>query len=293
VAKSPSHTFGQIIGNMIELSIEPLLFQFAQQHGLYLDKEGKRPARRGTKVSWVDSNGNKHDLDYVLEKGGSDQRIGVPVAFIEVAWRRYKKHSRNKAQEIQGALQPLAETYRNNNPFLGAVLAGVFTNGALNQLKSLGFKTLYFPYDLIIQAFGSVNINAQFDETTPDSEFANRVSKWNSLPDERHRLVRKQLTKSHMAEILRFMQSLSLSVSREVILVRIYPLHGASFEFYSVEKALSFIDKYDESNSDRVQFLRYGVEIHYNNGENMKGEFMSKQTAMEFMRQYHLTLDKS
>jgi hypothetical protein len=292
VAKSPSHKFGQIIGNMIELSIEPLLFQFAQQHGLYLDKRGKRPARRGTKVSWTDSNGNKHDLDYVLEKGGSDTRIGIPVAFIEVAWRRYTKHSRNKAQEIQGALKPLAETYRNNNPFLGAVIAGVFTNGALTQLESLGFKTLYFPYDLIIQAFGTVNINALYYETTPDSDLADRVSKWNSLPTEQHRQVLEQLMKAHMGEILRFMQSLTLSVSREVILIRINPIHGATFNFSSIEEALNFIESYDESNSDSVQFLRYGVEVHYNNGENVKGEFLSKQTVMQFMRQYHQSVDK-
>lgn len=55
-------------------------------------------------------NGNAHDLDFVLERGGSDDKIGMPAAFIETAWRRYTKHYRNNAQEIQGALEPLAET---------------------------------------------------------------------------------------------------------------------------------------------------------------------------------------
>lgn len=74
------------------------------------------------KVAWIDGQGNTHDLDYVFELGGSDEQIGSPRAFIEAAWRRYTKHSRNKAQEIQGAILPLAERFHDCHPFLGAVL---------------------------------------------------------------------------------------------------------------------------------------------------------------------------
>src|SRR5437870_2375154 len=134
MAKSPAHAFGQIIGDVLEVAIEPVLSQFAQEKGLYLDKKGSRPARRGVKVSWTDLSGNVHDLDFVLEKDGSLTKIGIPVAFIETAWRSYTKHSRNKAQEIQGAIMPLAATYQNSAPFIAAILAGVFTQGALTQL---------------------------------------------------------------------------------------------------------------------------------------------------------------
>lgn len=140
MAESPAHRFGQIIGEVLEAAIEPLLVKFARAHRLYLDKKGARPARPGNKMTWTDRSGNKHDLDFVLERGGTAQRIGVPVAFIETAWRRYTKHSRNKAQELQGAIQPLAETHRASAPFIGVVLAGVFTEGALAQLRSLGSR---------------------------------------------------------------------------------------------------------------------------------------------------------
>jgi len=46
--------------------------------------------------------------DHVLERGGTDAMRGVPAAFIETGWRRCTKHSRNKAQEIQGAVLALA-----------------------------------------------------------------------------------------------------------------------------------------------------------------------------------------
>jgi hypothetical protein len=107
MAISPGHKFGQLIGEVLEMAIEPILSEFAKQQGLFLDKKGPRPVRDGQKVCWTDLNGNKHDLDFVLERGGTPDRFGVPVAFIEAAWRRYTKHSRNKAQEIQGAILPL------------------------------------------------------------------------------------------------------------------------------------------------------------------------------------------
>ncbi|MEW6529677.1 MAG: hypothetical protein AB1473_02500 [Thermodesulfobacteriota bacterium] len=149
MAESPAHKFGQIIGDTLEAAIEPLLKRVAEEHGLYLDRKGRRPARKGRKLSWKDQHGNVHDLDYVLERGGTPRKIGVPVAFIEAAWRRYTKHSRNKAQEIQGAILPLKETHYRAAPFVGVVLAGEFTQGSLEQLRSLGFSILYFPYEAI------------------------------------------------------------------------------------------------------------------------------------------------
>ena len=109
MAQSPSHQFGQIIGLVLEEALKPLLADFASEHGLYLDQKGARSARRTRKVTWTDALGNRHDLDFVLERGGSEQSIGVPAAFIETAWRRYTKHSRNKAGEIQGAVLAAAK----------------------------------------------------------------------------------------------------------------------------------------------------------------------------------------
>ena len=66
MAESPSHKFGQLIGEVLEAAILPLLVGFAKKHNLYLDKKGPRQARRGNKLTWKDHNGNTHDLDFVL-----------------------------------------------------------------------------------------------------------------------------------------------------------------------------------------------------------------------------------
>lgn len=85
MAESPAHRFGQLIGGLLEAVVRPQLEEFCQQQGLYLDHQQKtRAARRGRKVTWEDPYGNTHDLDFVVERNGTDAAIGSPVAFIEV-----------------------------------------------------------------------------------------------------------------------------------------------------------------------------------------------------------------
>ena len=76
---------------------------------------------------------------------------------------------------------PLADTYSHLNPFLGVVLAGVFTQGAIDQLESKGFKILYIKYEKIVQAFITAGIDASFNEKTLETSFENKISQWNSL----------------------------------------------------------------------------------------------------------------
>src|ERR1700733_10421415 len=117
MAQSPSHKWGQIIGQeFLEVAIEPLIRKAATKHHLYMDQKGRRSTRKGSKVGWVDLYGSTHDLDFVLERNGTNDLIGTPVAFIEPAWRRYTKRSRNKAQEIQGAILPLVMTRHKHPP---------------------------------------------------------------------------------------------------------------------------------------------------------------------------------
>src|SRR5258708_36712678 len=175
MAKSPPHKFGQVIGDLVEKAVIPLLSDVAAKHDVYLDKKGSRRARKKKVVCWEDLFGNIHNLDFVLERGGSEAKIGEPIAFIESAWRSYAKHSRNRAQEIEAAILPLVAKHSNNAPFVGAILAGVFTNESVKQLQSRGFKTLLFPYETIILAFQTVGIDATFGQTTQDEDGLKKV----------------------------------------------------------------------------------------------------------------------
>lgn len=77
MAESLAHSFGQIIGSVLEDAILPDLEKFAGTHGLYLDKKGPRKARKGRKVSWTDQFGNTHDLDFVLQTDDLESTFGL------------------------------------------------------------------------------------------------------------------------------------------------------------------------------------------------------------------------
>jgi hypothetical protein len=286
MANSPSHKFGQMIGDVLEATISPLLREFANKHKLYLDQRGPRPARSGDKLSWVDKNGNTHDLDFVLEKGGSSDSIGAPIAFIETAWRRYTKHSRNKAQEIQGAIVPLSETYSKNSPFMGAVLAGVFTEGALNQLKSLNFQVLYFPYEMVVSAFQKAGIDASFDEGTPDEDFVTKLEAWQALPKKKRDLVPVVLLALNHTEVAAFINKLEKCATRLVKQVRIFPLHGNMVTIDSIDDAISFVEKYNDKSGTSYACVRYEVLITYSNGDEIKANFQEKENVLKFLADY-------
>lgn len=283
MAQSPSHRFGQIIGEVLESAIHPIIEGIAKEHKLYLDVKRPRKARKGkSKVAWVDGKGNKHDLDYVLEAGGTEDAIGTPKAFIEIAWRRYTKHSRNKAQEIQGAIIPLMELYSNSHPFLGVVLAGVFTEGSLNQLRSHGFNVVYFPYESVIAAFASAGIDATFDEATPDAHLKRKVSQYGKLNASERDRIAAFLRKRHKADLATFLAALRTTLSRTIQSVYVLPLHGILRTLGNVTEAIEFIEEFDESLPCK-SFTRYEVGVRYSNGDEIRGQFKDKMAAVAFL----------
>jgi len=284
MAVSFAHKFGQIIGELLEMAVEPRLSAFAVKHGLFLDRKGTRKARQGRKVTWTDAYGNAHDLDFVLERGGTDTEIGCPVAFIETAWRRYTKHSRNKAQEIQGAIQPLFEKYRHVSPFKGVVLAGDFTEGALQQIGSLGFAVLHVSCQTVWDAFKAFGIDATFGEETKESEFKKKISEWNRLSDKDKRSVAKKLLVLNKRQTTRrFFDSLKNSVSRRIVRIVILPLHGSKLEVASIAAAVEKLDGYDEATARAQGFVKYEVSVWYNTGCKVEASCPAKSDAIDFL----------
>ena len=285
MAKSNAHKWGQKMGEVLEAAVVQLMTDFARDHHVFLDKHGRRAARRGRKVAWLDVYGNTHNLDYVLEKGGTENVIGAPCAFIEAAWRSYTKHSRNKAQEIQGAILPLVLTHRNSAPFIGAILAGVFTEGALKQLRSLGFVILFFPYAGFVQAFERVGIDVRFDEATDEDTFRGTLESWGALTAAQKAEVCAAILEIHAAEVVAFTERLAKSIAREIEAVFVLPLHGRETLIASVEQAIAYIEGYNEV-VQALPVVNYIIEVRYNTGDRIEGKFASKDAAIDFLRGY-------
>ena len=284
MATSPSHRFGQIIGDLLEEIMGPKLQEFCDIYGFYLDKKGSRGnARAGKKVTWEDKFGNSHDLDFVFEKGGTSQYRGRPIAFIEAAWRRYTKHSRNKTQEIQGAILPIAEKYSWDAPFLGTVLAGEFTDNSLTQMKTSGFEVMYFPYETVISAFLSIGISVEFDESTEDIEFQKAINAIESLNEEQRNILKGKLIKENADLLNTFLERLSYSLSRQIDTIILTPLHGKENVFEQIKEVLDFIQNYSIEDFRNSTPRKFEIIVRYNNASKIEAQFSTKIEVIEFL----------
>ncbi len=284
MAISHSHKFGQIVGNLLEELVEPYLSNFAKQNNMFLDcQKNPRTARKGKRVTWIDQYGNKHNLDYVIERNGSKETIGTPVAFVETAWRSYTKHSRNKTQEIQGAILPLAEKYHLSNPLLGAILAGTFTDAAQQQLRSLNFQVAYFPHETFAKAFEAANIDIRFNEKTPENDFRKCVKKIESLSSKKIDEIKKQIGCENQERMDNFIDSLRKRLDRMIEKIIIVPLYGTSTEFLSLADAIDFLES-QTSIRENQPFYKYELLVAFSNGDRVEGSFREAEKARDFLQ---------
>lgn len=281
MASSPTHKFGQIIGDLLELATVEKVRPVADAHGMYLDSIHPRPARNGKRNIHVeDLEGNFHDLDLVVEEGGSEQVLGRPRAFIEVAWRRYTKHSKNKAQEISSAVLACAKRYADDAPFTGTVLAGEFTQNSLNQLTSQGFVVVHFPLSAIVDAFAVAGINAYWEEDTPDAEIEEQVKRYEELPKEKIDAIKSRLFEIETDAFNTFVHVLDQSLDRRIETVTVASLWGVTHSFTTIGDARSYIEHVDESNDAGSLFMRFEIEIIYTNGSKTSMVFADKYEAL-------------
>lgn len=286
MAKSYAHMYGEIIGDFFEASMIKYLNPTVRKLGYYLDYRHPRPARNGQKeVIWEDAGGNKHKLDIVIEKGGSEQRLGIPRAYIEMAWRRYSKHSKNKVQEISGAIIPLVETYKKSAPFYSAVLSGEFTNNALEQLRSQGFEVCYIDLNKMEEVFSSFGFTVIWEEKASEALFERMVKKYQALSQKKRLELYNKFVSVNKDELEEFKKALERSLSRKLESVIIIPTHGLAMPFTTVADACSFINGYEEEKTT-APILFYEIIIKFNTQEEYSCKCKEKSKAIEFLRNY-------
>lgn len=281
MANSPTHRFGQIIGDLLEQATVETVRPIAEKHHMYLDFIHPRPARNGNrKIHVEDVLGNFHDLDLVVEEGGSEDIIGRPRAFIEVAWRRYTKHSKNKAQEISSAVLACARKYSDDAPFTGTVLAGEFTDNSLQQLRSQGFVVVHFSLHSIVDAFKKVGINAFWEEDTPDEQIEEQVKKYEKLTNAERETIKHMLFLEEKASFAAFAKILDESLDRRISKVTVTSLWGSLQTFATIEDARNYIESLNLDESGSHGFVRFEIRIEYSNGARTMMEFTSKYDAL-------------
>ncbi|PLN00541.1 hypothetical protein CWN07_19415 [Klebsiella quasipneumoniae] len=286
MAISPSHSLGQIIGYAMELAFFEIIKSSVSGGGYYVDRQGSRSARGfRKKVTWIDYNKNKHDLDFVIEKNGTDEVVGIPVAFIESAWRRYTKHSVNKAGEIANALIPLRQTYKAHNPFIGAIVAGEWTTGGLIHMKSQGINVVHIPVPIIINAFECVGLDFNFNEDTSTDDLQYQVDKWNSLSYGARLSVVDNLIESTKPYFYDFTDELMTHLSRKIDRIIIIPLYGDVLYALTLDEAINVIHHFDSAlgYDQGLELKKIEIQLRFSNLDKIDASFTSKRDAIEWL----------
>jgi len=175
---SSGHKLGQLIGDWYEeYFVLPLLKKAADALDLFVDSRFIEREVRDGKILWKDIDENSVDYDFVLELGGTREKLGAPVAFIECFWRRGARHSKDKARDDSGKLMPMRDTYPTAR-FLGIVSAGDFTKPARDLVISREIDLFYVPKDKIVNAFSSCGLIMDYPDKLAEDDKAKIVEKF-------------------------------------------------------------------------------------------------------------------
>ena len=286
MAEAPGHLLGQLIGRVLEAALLPILQQLADKHDLYLDSQGSRSVRPGKKVTWQDAKGNGHDLDFVLERGGSPTQQGNPAAFIESAWRRYKKHSKAKAQEISGALDPVLMAFADVKPTGAAVVAGEWTKPALQQLRSNGYVVLHFDFTRTVEVFARHGMNVSgTGERTSDAYWQQQCDTFLAKGAAEREALAADLQETMKKDLEIFAVELERRIIRSIDYVTLIPLHGDQLRFTDVSTAITAVQA-NPIGPATAAFLRFEVRIAYTNGDHIQASFATSGDAAAFLRTF-------
>ena len=173
----------------------------------------------------------------------------------------------------------------NSVSFKEAISSGLFSEGALGQLRSLGFNAVYFPCSLVTETFTQVGIDATYYEDALDTIFQQKVDDWEALLDTRKTRVQVAILESAVSGLDKSKVSLAESVSVITQDIIVLQLHGQQYEATSINEALALLEAYEETRT-LPRFERYQIHIRFNNGSETVGKFDCKPSAVEFLRMY-------
>ncbi len=188
---------------------------------------------------------------------------------------------------------PVALTFSRHQPFLGAALAGEFTQSALHQLESKGFAVLHVPCESILTAFRGLGIDASSEDGvggTTEEQFRNKIAAWESLslPRSTHRFL-ASLHGLHQADINAFMQRLDSAITRRVNSVRLSVLRGHSVECLDIESAIAYLVEEEKSHrlrEDGEQREAFEVQVRFNTSAKIEATFPKRTEALAFLRSF-------
>ena len=281
---SSGHKLGQLIGDWYEeYFVLPLLQEVGKSLNLFVDSRFVSRTVREAKILWDDLDGNSVDYDYVLELGGSEDRLGIPVAFIECFWRRGSRHSKDKARDDSGKLMPMRETYPTAR-FLGIVSAGDFTKPARELVRSRDIDLFYVPKEKIVTSFHSCDLVMDYPDKLPEDEKAKIVERFdNKFTKSKKTEVQKALNNLiGQATIKSYVDRVRATLSALPQEIRFVLRHDSEpISFETVSGATSFLNSPNFNMKSPIESYLY--QVTYSDGS----EFEKSVDDLNSLRKLH------
>lgn len=266
---SSGHKLGQLVGDWFQDDfVRPILDEVASKLGLYLDHRMKKRTARGDKIIWEDEYDNGVDYDFVLELGGSDAVLGVPVAFLECFWRRGSRHSKDKARDDSGKLMPMRHAYPTAR-FLGILASGDFTKPARELIRSREIDLFYVPKTKVIESFAAFNMKMDYPDKATEQTKAQIAEEFGTKLDsttksDAAKKLRELMTETVVQGYIDRVKSSLSALPQEIRIIG--ELKSVPMTFETVDKAERFL------NAQHLQFdftkpeEAYTYEVTYSDG---------------------------
>lgn len=276
---SSGHKLGQLVGDWFQDDfVSPILSDVAKALDLYLDHRKNNRTVRGEKIIWKDEDGNGVDYDFVLELGGSDTNLGIPVAFFECFWRRGSRHSKDKARDDSGKLMPMRNAYPTAR-FLGIVGSGDFTNPARELIQSRGIDLFYIPKHKIIESFASLNMVMDYADKADEkikgklaTTFAASLD--GSAKTDAAKKLRDLMTNAVISGYIDRVKSTLSALPQEIRIIR--QLKSKAVVFDTVDDAYTFLSSNDVPEFDFSDpETAYTYEVTYSDGREFSRDVES------------------
>jgi len=168
---------------------------------------------------------------------------------------------------------------------MGAIVAGEWTIGGLTHMKSQGINVVHIPVPIIINAFGSVGVDFNFNEDTPTDELQYQVDKWLSLSDDDKWSVVHNLIESTNPYFYDFIGELRTHLSRKIDRIIIIPLYGDVLYAGTLDEAINVIHHFDSAlgYAQSVDLKKIEIQLRFSNLDKIDASFTSKQDAIQWL----------
>ena len=150
-------------------------------------------------------------------------------------------------------------------------------------MVSEGFDVIYIPIEIIQRAFSVVDVDAHWEENTPEHILQEKVDAFEQLDQHEVEKIKDELLNFTSEQLEEFRSRLCRSLERKVETIRIISTFGDENTFSNIPEACNFIAKFNVS-LRQLKFYKFEIYIRYSNGDKLEAQYTDRSYAIGFLQ---------